>query len=199
MGSEEKGGIGLPNRGKLDFGKISEKLVKGRKWVETRYYTAPVNIQERPDLYRQQRWFFSKLSRNPQITIHLGRLERRSQKNDLAFDILRYLANLKEQIPPQIYSDLHGIARENRYKKYSIEKAVDVKLAIDLVSLAREDVYDIGYLVSGDGDFVPAVKEAQKHGKKIFCASPINCYALINVADAYIRLYKDWFQDCYES
>lgn len=46
-----------------------------------------------------------------------------------------------------------------------IEKKVDIKIAIDIVSLAYENVYDRAVLVSGDGDFVPVVKKVKKLGK----------------------------------
>jgi uncharacterized LabA/DUF88 family protein len=47
----------------------------------------------------------------------------------------------------------------------AIEKKVDIKIAIDMVSLAYEDTYDIAVLVSGDGDFVPVVKKIKTLGK----------------------------------
>ncbi len=46
-------------------------------------------------------------------------------------------------------------------------KGDDVHLAVDLVSGAYEDLYDTAIIVSGDEDFVPAIKKAQKLGKKI--------------------------------
>ncbi len=46
-------------------------------------------------------------------------------------------------------------------------KGDDIHLAIDMISFAYEDRYDIAILVSGDGDFAPAVKRIQKLGKKI--------------------------------
>ena len=49
-------------------------------------------------------------------------------------------------------------------------KGDDVHLAVDLVSGAYEDLYDIAIIVSGDEDFVPAIKKAQKLGRKIINA-----------------------------
>jgi uncharacterized LabA/DUF88 family protein len=45
------------------------------------------------------------------------------------------------------------------------EKAVDVKLATDLLEL--RGIYDIGVIVSGDQDYVPAVQAAKDSGKQI--------------------------------
>ncbi len=44
------------------------------------------------------------------------------------------------------------------------EKAVDVKLAVDLIVL--RDIYDTAIIVSGDQDYVPAVQVIKDSGKK---------------------------------
>jgi hypothetical protein len=49
------------------------------------------------------------------------------------------------------------------------EKAVDVKLGIDLLLLA--DIYDIAIIVSGDGDYVPAVQAVKDRGKQVINVS----------------------------
>lgn len=43
------------------------------------------------------------------------------------------------------------------------EKAVDVKLATDLIML--RDIYDVAVIVSGDQDYVPAVEKVKDFGK----------------------------------
>ena len=48
-----------------------------------------------------------------------------------------------------------------------IEKKVDIKIAIDIISLAYENVYDTAVLVSGDGDFVPVVKKVKELDKNV--------------------------------
>ncbi len=45
-------------------------------------------------------------------------------------------------------------------------KGDDILLGVDMVSFAYEDSYDTAILVSGDGDFAPAIKRIQKLGKK---------------------------------
>lgn len=49
-------------------------------------------------------------------------------------------------------------------KSFSREKAVDVKLACDTIIL--EDIYDVGIIVSGDQDYVPAVEIIKDFGKR---------------------------------
>ncbi len=50
-------------------------------------------------------------------------------------------------------------------QQFGQEKAVDVNLATDLLEL--RNIYDIGIIVSGDQDYVPAVQAAKDSGKQI--------------------------------
>jgi len=45
------------------------------------------------------------------------------------------------------------------------EKAVDVKLAVDLIALSN--IYDKAVIISGDQDYVPAVQIVKDYGKKV--------------------------------
>jgi len=49
----------------------------------------------------------------------------------------------------------------------AIEMKVDIKIAIDIISLAYEDKYDPAVLASGDGDFVPDVKKVKELDKGV--------------------------------
>jgi uncharacterized LabA/DUF88 family protein len=46
------------------------------------------------------------------------------------------------------------------------EKGVDVKMAVDMVSLACDDNLEKAILVSSDSDLIPAIKEITKRGKE---------------------------------
>jgi uncharacterized LabA/DUF88 family protein len=54
-------------------------------------------------------------------------------------------------------------------KRLGKEKAVDVHLATDMLRL--KDIYDVGIILSGDQDYVPAVKAAKDCGKHIINVS----------------------------
>lgn len=63
-----------------------------------------------------------------------------------------------------------GSIRMNLFtQKFGQEKGVDVKLATDLLVL--RDIYDAGIIVSGDGDYVPAVSAVKDLGKHIINVS----------------------------
>ena len=47
------------------------------------------------------------------------------------------------------------------------EKGVDVKIAVEMIRFARQNKYDIGYLLSSDTDLVPAIEEVKDIGKEI--------------------------------
>jgi uncharacterized LabA/DUF88 family protein len=76
-------------------------------------------------------------------------------------------------------------------------KGDDIHLAIDMLSLAYENSYDTAVIVSGDGDFVPAIRRVQKLGKRVE-----NAYFSISrsdfmrkVCDKSVRM-EDFIEDC---
>ena len=70
---------GLHDLGRLDYAKISQKLVGPRDWLATRYYIGQVRQQGTTRLYAEQRRFLSKLkSTDRRISYHLGRIEPRT-------------------------------------------------------------------------------------------------------------------------
>ncbi len=54
-------------------------------------------------------------------------------------------------------------------QSFGQEKGVDVKLATDILKL--NEIYDVGIVVSGDGDYVPAVEVVKDWGKHIINVS----------------------------
>ena len=47
------------------------------------------------------------------------------------------------------------------------EKGIDVSIAVDMVVAGMKNAFDVGILVSGDSDFIPAIKELQSIGKQV--------------------------------
>jgi uncharacterized LabA/DUF88 family protein len=79
--------------------------------------------------------------------------------------------------------------------KMGIEKAVDVMLATDLLML--KDIYDVAILVSGDQDYVPAVRRVKDFGKTVINVAfltrngrllPGGARRLNNATDASVQL-----------
>ena len=78
-----------------------------------------------------------------------------------------------------------------------VEKGVDVMLAVDLLQYAWRDLYDVGVLVSGDGDFAYAlqtVKNLGKHAEVVAFPSNLS-YELAQTADERLILDRPFFDD----
>ena len=71
-------------------------------------------------------------------------------------------------------------------------KGDDVYLATDLIKGSYENLYDIAIIISGDADFIPAIKLAQKNGKKVINVffPKSSSYQLRNCCDGSINLRK---------
>ena len=82
-----------------------------------------------------------------------------------------------------------------RHGETMVEKGVDVYMATDLVAFAFMDLYDTAIVVSGDGDFFPAIQTARNQGKHIEVAAFDNNLSSEagNVADVVIKLNKTYF------
>lgn len=185
----------------------------GRERMRARYYPlnvcggsrkrawgggAPISDSPNPEGHR---CFLAHLTAtDTRVSANLGRLEHRPGDNPTAKELAQYLAGLKTRLDHYVYKDL--IAISQRYRKTSalVEKAVDVKLAVDMVMMAQRDEYDAAYLLSADGDFTPAVEAARVLNKKVHIASPSRGAQLAKAADSYIRMPLAWFDhSCYRA
>ncbi len=85
-------------------------------------------------------------------------------------------------------------------KFYYVIKGDDIHIAVDMVKGAYENVFDIAILVSGDGDFVPAVQVVQEKGKSVENAyfKQSLSWHLKQECDKSIRLNKDMLDKCFD-
>ena len=78
-----------------------------------------------------------------------------------------------------------------------VEKGVDMMIGVDILKNAYEDLCDTAILVSGDGDFYPALQAAKDQGKHVEIAafetniSPETA----RIADLHIKLNKTYFSN----
>jgi len=77
------------------------------------------------------------------------------------FDALRRIPGFNV-----VLARLRKHKREDGTFKFEVKRD-DICLAVDLVSGAYENLYDTALIVSGDEDFVPAIRKVQKLGKKV--------------------------------
>ncbi len=85
-------------------------------------------------------------------------------------------------------------------KNYYVVKGDDIHIAVDMVKGTYENTFDIVILVSGDGDFVPAVKAVQEKGKSVE-----NAYFKLSLSwhlkqecDSSVQLTKEILDSCFD-
>lgn len=183
--------LGLDYRD-LDYPRLAAKLLMRRRLVEIRYYIGQLTDDLRR-IRRQQR-VLAELRRQG-IVVRLGRVERNAmapENNPVARQLRDLLGAAAGTMAPELASELARLSAKSI--PYYVEKQTDVRIAVDLVSMAYRDSYDVAYLLSADGDFVPAVAEARRIGKRVFAASPMRGHRLAGAADAFIHLPREWFR-----
>ena len=85
-------------------------------------------------------------------------------------------------------------------KHYYVVKGDDIHIAVDMVKGTYEGTFDIAVLVSGDGDFVPAVKVVQEKGKSVENAyfPKSLSWHLKQECDSSIHLTKEILDKCFD-
>lgn len=80
-----------------------------------------------------------------------------------------------------------------------IQKGVDVKLAVDMLSKAVKNQYDVAILVSGDADFAEVVQEVKDLAKHVELAFFPNqpCFHLKQCCDKFIELNEQFLNGCW--
>jgi uncharacterized LabA/DUF88 family protein len=187
--------IGVRAR-EIDTTKVARKLVQDRQLVEVRYYIGRVD-RSGGRAHEANRALIERLESTPGVVLRLGYIQRIEEENPCAEELSRYLAALGTlRLPGSVFQELTAVATKHRRVAVFREKGVDVALAVDLVRLAHVDAFDVAYLVSGDGDFGPAIEVARAFQKKVIAAGPAIGRRLREAVNVSIRLPNDWFEDC---
>ncbi len=101
--------LGLRGLARLNYARLSAKLVESRSWCGTRYYVGEVPRAGDLRLAAHQERFLDTLrSTDPRISVHLGRIEPRRSTSEAARALKRYLGELKIPLDP---SGVPGPAR----------------------------------------------------------------------------------------
>lgn len=128
----------------VDLGAFARWLVGDRReLVRTYYYNCPLPSSEPEDRRVAQQKFFAALAHVPYFEVRLGRL---SSAN--------LLCSACGQTTPR-----------------QVEKGVDMRIGVDMLSLATKGLYEVAILVSGDGDLAEAVRAVKELGKHVELAA----------------------------
>jgi uncharacterized LabA/DUF88 family protein len=69
-----------------------------------------------------------------------------------------------------------------------VEKGVDIAIAVDMLSMAYHDAYDVAILVSSDGDFAKVINAVKDLGKHVEAACFPRAFHVREAADRTIEL-----------
>jgi uncharacterized LabA/DUF88 family protein len=90
---------------------------------------------------------------------------KRTKNHEKALELIQNQQKLFEQLRHQQIEIVKGylLERDGRF----FEKGVDVRLAVDIVSMAQEKKYDIAIVLSSDTDLIPAMQKAVGHKREV--------------------------------
>jgi uncharacterized LabA/DUF88 family protein len=163
--------LGISQNVQIDvFGK---KLAGTRTLVRTYYYNSPAPPTS--DQKSSQR-FWAKLGWLDNVRPRQGRI-----------------------VPRTVDAECPSCKKRFPLKSYT-QKGVDTRIVVDVISLAQDDAYDIGIIVSGDSDLAEAIEWVREHTKKTIenACVPGRSWSeeIRKAADIKIQLTKDYLKDC---
>ena len=163
--------LGITRNVKVDV--FGAKLANGRELVRTYYYNSPA--PPTGDQAGFQR-YWAKLGWLNNVRPRLGRI-----------------------IPKTIEVECPDCQKPFQYKTH-IQKGVDTRIVVDVISLAQSNSYDIGIIVSGDSDLAEAIEWVREHTQKRIENACVPCRSwseeIRNAADVRIQLTKEYLEDC---
>lgn len=110
------------------------------------------------DVALSQSQLLESIKRTPNFALRLGRTVWRKSQWNLSPDKFKQLINRKisiEDIQPQ------------DVKPQIEQKAVDMKIGIDIAMIAVKRLADVLIIITGDSDMVPALKLARQEGMQV--------------------------------
>ena len=107
------------------------------------------------DLYTWVSEFLNELKKKRKFALRMGKLADAQAHYTIRYDILKKLCNGSITL-----TDL----KEEDFMLKVDQKGVDMKIGLDIASLAYKKQVNKIVLISGDSDFVPAAKLARREG-----------------------------------
>lgn len=153
---------------------FSAKLANGRELVRTYYYNSPAPPSV--DQAGFQR-YWAKLGWLNNVRPRLGRI-----------------------VPKTIEAQCPDCQKLFQHRTH-IQKGVDTRIVVDVISLAQSNSYDTGIIVSGDSDLAEAIEWVREHTQKRIENACVPCKAwseqIRNAADVKIPLTSDYLNGCF--
>ena len=119
----------------------------------------PLNPSRSIDLSKTESYswsteFINELKSRRKFAVRLGRLSEDAEYV-LSTKATKDLVTGKKSVSDLTFDD---------FKYHVTQKGVDIKIGVDITSIAMKKQVDRIVLISGDSDFVPAAKQARREG-----------------------------------
>ena len=116
------------------------------------------------DTFQWTNDFYNELKKKRKVALRMGKLSKGNSKFEISFKALNRLCSGKISVEE---------LTEDDFRPSFKQKGVDMRIGIDITSLAYEQIVDQIILIAGDSDFVPAAKLARRKGID-FILDPFN-------------------------
>lgn len=113
-----------------------------------------VDLKRTPE-YEWQNTFLEELRSKRKFAIRLGELSENTAQFILKQDIVKKLMNGSITV---------DMLKESDFSFQAEQKGVDMRIGVDIISMALKHQVQQIILISGDSDFVPAAKQARREG-----------------------------------
>lgn len=113
-----------------------------------------VNLKN-SDLYKWTNDFFKELTHKRKLALRMGELLESSTGYVINTDTVKKLCRKEITVDDLTQNDFHLEIQQ---------KGVDMRIGLDIASLAQKKLVDKIILLAGDSDFVPAAKHARREG-----------------------------------
>ncbi len=113
---------------------------------------------------KHQRTLLESIKKTPNFALRLGKTVWRNNEWILSSEKLKAL--LKQTITVK---DL----KDRDFQPLIEQKAVDMKMGLDITNIATKRLADLLIIITGDADVVPVLKYARREGMQV-CLDPLN-------------------------
>jgi uncharacterized protein (TIGR00288 family) len=146
-----------------EFQNLFEQISETYELHKIYFYDAIKSSRKEPESYSKQQGFHERLKRtNKSLSIRARKLRYLVNVTDSRIEDVAKRMGIKG-----IHTDkLKLFLQKLGLIQLTKEKGVDVLLVCDAIELARTKNVDTILLLSGDADFVPAIKLIKSHGLK---------------------------------
>ena len=117
--------------------------------------TSKIDDLSKSKMYQWNIEFINELKKRRKVALRLGKISDENATYMLKNDALKKLCNGKKTVEDLTQHDLY---------LNITQKGVDMKIGLDISTLALKKQVDQIILISGDSDFVPASKLARREG-----------------------------------